>query len=51
MLFAFGVSKGIEAIQSNKKPKGTSCPDQRKLLQIIQEKNQKVKGLNRALEL
>ena len=48
MLFAFGVSKGIEAIQSNKKPKGTSCPDQTKLLQIIKNKNQVVKGLNRA---
>ena len=38
MLAAFGVSKGIEAIQSNKKPKGTSCPDQTKLLEIIRKK-------------
>ena len=50
MLAAFGVSKGIEAIQSNKKPKGTSCPDQTKLLEIIRKKNQVVKGLNKALK-
>ena len=50
MLAAFGVSKGIEAIQSNKKPKGTSCPDQTKLLEVIRKKNQVVKGLNKALK-
>ena len=50
MLAAFGVSKGIEAIQSNKKPKGITCPDQTKLLEIIRKKNQVVKGLNKALK-
>ena len=46
LLLAFGISKGLQAISSNKKEKKKKCPTQDNLLSLIKKKNNLVKILN-----